>query len=882
MDLRVLVARCFSRSRRSSADIEEELAAHLEMAATELYAQGMSRPEAQRQARLRFGGATQTAESYRQQSRPPLLDSIVADLLYAARQLRRNPGFATVAILTLAIGIGATTAVYSLLDSILLQPLPFTQQNSLVMISGGYPKGWVRAVQQRTRTLAGLMSYSFNVEHNVEGTSGPERIFAANVTSNAFSVLGVTPILGRSFSQDEAVAGHDHVVLLSDGYWKQRFGGDPHVLGRSLRIDGAPYTVIGVMPAHLDFPDVHTSMWLPISFKSGDPIDPWAFFSGTMIGRMRPGVVPRQVQAEMRTLHPQLLGLFPWPMPAKWNADVTATPLLLALVEDTRPRLFLLLAAVAILLLTACANVANLMIARASTRSDEFAVRSALGASSRRLIRQMLTESLLLGTVAAALGLLISMLALFALKALLPADLPRLAEVRTHPQVLLFLVALTFLTTALFGLVPALQLRARALQASMQAGQTTHSPGRDRSRMTSLLVVAQMALAVTAIASAALMLHSLWRLVHVDPGFHSQNTLTARVSLDSSRCESDAQKNQCAVFYNSLMTRLEQQAGTQQVALVSMLPMSGEDNYWAFDAAGHPRDPRQTPDQASNRVVSPGYFTLMGIPLERGRFLDTSDSSGSTHALVISRGMAERLWPGADPLGKQIELVGREQQQGRLDRNALTVVGVVGNTHHTALDTRFGDEMYTSLTPTSVTADMSIVLRTTASPTVAAAAMRRIVASLDSGAPLSQIASLASLLRDSTASQRSLSGLLTGFALLVAAIGCVGVYSLSAYMVTMRTTELGIRIALGASRSTIASLVLKHSLRLACIGGSLGLLTAVITAHLMRSFLYATTPLDPVALACVGLSLLCISLVACSAPAWRAAHVEPVHTLRSQ
>jgi predicted permease len=885
MHLRVLWARLFGLHRRSEADLNEELTSHLEMAAAELRAQGFSAEDAEREARLRFGGVTQARESYRTQARPPLVDSVVADVRYAARQLRRNPGYALIAIVTLAVGLGMTTAIYSLLDSILLRPLPFAQQDGLVKISGWYPKGWVQAVQQRSQTLAGVMSYSTNAEHNVDAANAPEREFGANVTVNAFAVLGVAPRLGRAFNPGESVEGPSHVVLLSDGYWKQRFAADPHVLGKPLRIDGIPFTVIGVMPPGLNFPDAQTRFWLPVSFRPNDPIDPWAMFSGAMIGRMKPGVHPQQVQAEMRALHPQLLKLFPWPMPDKWYADVTAKPLLAALVEDARSRLYLLLAAVAILLLASCANVANLMVARAATRQGEFAIRSALGASGGRLVRQMLTESLLLGAIAACLGCVVSIASLQGLKALLPADLPRLAEVHIQPQMFGFLIVLTLATTILCGLAPALRVRSEKLREGMQSAGAKHSAGREHFRLGSLLVIAQMALAVIAIAGASLMLRSLWRLVHVDPGFRTQNILSARISLDGNRCISATQAVECTAFYEKLSENLQQQPGVHRAAVVSMLPMSGEDNGWAFDAEDHPRSPSQSPDQTSNRVVSPDYFSLLGINLEQGRLFTPADSAES-HAVIINRDMAQRLWPGQSALGKRLEVVGVEKQQGHLDENAMTVVGVVGHTHHATLDAPLGDEIYTPLSPSSVQPGMSVLVESASSSSVSAAAisadtLRSAVSSLNASASISQVASLSEVVDHSASSQRSLSILLGAFAVLVAGIGCIGVYSLSAYMVSARAKELGIRMALGASRSQIAALILKEGLRLAAIGGGVGLVIGLGGAYAMRSFLYATSPVDPLALAAILFALVAIAVIACSAPAWRAAHAEPLTVLRS-
>ena len=869
-------------AQQSDADFEEEIAAHLQLAADELKARGMEEREAQRQARLRFGGVTPVRELRRMQRGFPLLPSIAADLRFASRQLRRAPGFSLLAVLSLAVGIGATTAIYSLLDSILLRPLPFAEQQELVKVSGFYPKGWIRAVQGETHSLSSVLGYSPSLEYNIQTSVGPERVFASGVTTNAFAVLGVRPQLGRFFLPGEAVAGQDKVVVLSDGYWRQSFGAAPGVVGQTLRVDGEPRTIVGVMPAGIPFPDAATRFWLPISFKSGDPIDAWAQFTGQMIGRLRPGATPAQVQAELRTLHPQLLRLFPWPMPDNWYADVTATPLLDAVGEEARPKLLLLFAAVALLLLITCANVANLMLARAAGRTREIAVRSALGASGRRLMRQMLTESLLLGLLAGGLGSLLAAGGLHALKGMLPAETPRLAEAGLHPHSFLLIAGLSVATGLLFGLAPALRVQASAVAQALKANEMAQSSTREQFRFASMLVVGQVALAVVVIVGAGLLLHSFWRLVHVDPGFRTAGVVTARVALADSACGDNDAGRRCTAFFHSLLERSQTLPGVQDAAVVSTLPMTGYDEGYAFDVEDHSRSPRQTPDQGSSRTVSPGYFHLLGVRLLRGRLLNQEDEAGTSRAVVVNQQMADRYWPGQNALGKRVEWVGKEGRQGVLDKGAFTIVGVVSNTRHESLDTGPGYEMYVPMAPGLVGAEMSLLWRSAASAEGKADAMRGLVHSLDPSVPVLDMQALEDVVQVSASSERSLTMLLFAFAGLALGVGMVGVYSLIAYTVHCRTREMGIRLALGATRSQIAMLVLRQGLTLVGTGCLLGLAAAAMAGRLLRSFLFATSPLDPAAFALVPVLLLVLAVVAASEPARHAARIEPMESLRGE
>jgi predicted permease len=807
------------------------------------------------------------------------------DIRYALRQLNRSRGFAVVAILTLALGIGANTAIFSVIDSILLEPLPFAHQDRLVQLeadagSSNYPKGWIRAYQQRAHTLAGVSGYTLDTEFNVAGGGLSERAFGSAVSANLFETLEVRPVLGRFFSPQEEAAGQDSVVVLSDGFWRQKFGADRSVIGRTILLDGMSRAVIGVAPPQTHFPDFDTQFWIPIAFKAGDPIDAWASFSYQAIGRLRDGVQPEQAQAELRAMHREMLTLFPWRMPDSWAGGVIVTPLLKFLVGDSRPQLLLLFGAVGLVLLIACANVANLMLARAAARQREMAVRSALGAAGGRLVRQLLTESAVLAVLSGGLGVLLAAMSLSALKLALPPDTPRLANLALRGDVLLFAAAISLFTGVLSGLVPALQARRGNLQNSLRVNAGSVFGTAHRFRISRLLVVGQIALAVVVITAAGVMMRSLYRLANTDPGFRSQQTMTAQISLDRTAC---ARTGTCAAFFENLLDRAQTLPGVDSAALVDRLPMTGYDSWFVFDAEGHPRDPRQEAMQGATRIVSPSYFQLMGIHLLRGRLLNAQDYSGSSRAILVNEAEARQLWPGQDPIGQHIEHVSDEPQPTIMNNSiASTVVGVVSWTHHESLDKDAGWEMYQPMTVLNEKPVMNILLRSHVGSAELAADLRTLVAQIDPAVPVTKVRTLESVVASSTAAPRSLTMLLAAFGGLAILVGGIGVYSLISYTVSWRTREIGLRLALGANRLQIAQLVLRQSLVLAVAGSALGIAGAVSATRLMRGFLFETSPLDPLTFSLVPVLFCLLALVAAWVPARRAAHVDPMVALRNE
>ncbi|MGA8109703.1 MAG: ABC transporter permease, partial [Acidobacteriaceae bacterium] len=552
---------------------------------------------------------------------------MLSDLKYALRQLRKAPGFTLTAVLTLALGIGANTAIFTLVDSIMLRPLPFPRQDRLMRIGyssafgvnpsdSPFPRGWVRALGEHSASFEQVSAFGPDAESNVGDANSADRVFGAEVMTNALDTLGLHPAAGRFFTANEALSSHDPVVVLSYGYWRQHFAANPEIVGQTLRIDGISRRVIGVMPAGVRFPYADTQFVTPVTFKGGDPLDPWQYFDLRAFGRLKPGVTPLQAQSELRRLYPLMLPLFPWRMPDNWAPATTVVPLLNVEVGDMRPRLMLLFGAVGLILLIACANVANLMLARAAGREREIAVRSALGATGARLVRQLLAESVVLGAMAGLVGLIAAAASLRVLVTVLPANTPRLTDVSLHGPVFLFAAAASVVTGVLFGLIPALRMASPNLRESLHSGGRSVAGKAGQFRVSMVLVVGQIALSVVVITAAGLLLHSLWSLAQVNPGFNTDRIVTAEVSMDGTACQtrpgaptsSETAKGRCQSFFETLLNRLHGLAGEENVGLTDALPLNGPTANYVYDAEGHPREARQGALMATGRTVTPGYF----------------------------------------------------------------------------------------------------------------------------------------------------------------------------------------------------------------------------------------------------------------------------------
>jgi predicted permease len=868
--------------RRKAVEFDAELESHIAMDVEARVRAGASKDEARREALMRLGGAEQAKQAYRERATLPPLESLLQDVRFALRQMRRAPGFTMTAVLTLALGIGANAVIYTLVDSILLRPLPYARQDRLVRIAGTnsplFPKGWIRELGSHATALKAVGGYGPDAESNIADADLPERVFGAAVTVNAFDVLGVRPAVGRFFSAQDAVAGEDHDVVLSYGYWRQHFGGDAGVVGRQIRIDGISRRIIGVMPAGVRFPYADTQFVIPVSFKGGDVFDPWFNFDLRGFGRLADGATPAQAQAELRRLHAVLLPVFPFRMPDIWASDMSVVPLLESQTGAMRPRLLLLFGAVGLILLIACANVANLMLARASAREREIAVRSALGASGRRLVQQLLSESVVVGLTAGAVGLGAAAASLRIFVGLLPADTPRIQDVSLHGGDVVFTLCASVFAGLVFGLIPSLKMAGMNLLSTLRMGGRGLAGQGSRFGISKVLVMAQIGLTVVVITAAGLVLHSLYRITKVDPGFRTDHIVTAEVSLDAAACK---EKGRCQSFFDAVMDRSREIAGVESAGLVDSLPMSGRADNYVFDAEDHPRDARQGALLATSRVVTAEYFDVLNLKLVRGRLLEQQDASGATRAVVVNEHMAQRLWPGQNPIGKHLlDVVDEKTPAVWAPEKAAVVVGVVRNTR-AGLQEGFKDEVFLPLTTGREQPVMYAVLRTHTSASETAAGLRSAVAGVNSLVPVTRVRTMDDLVASSVAAARALAILLVGFGALAIVIGAVGVYSLIAYIVSWRTREIGLRLALGAQRWQIVMSVVRESLFLALAGCVAGLAGAIALSRVLHSFLFEVSAVDPLTFGLVPVMMAMVAAAAAWIPARRAAKVDPMEALRA-
>jgi predicted permease len=763
-----------------------------------------------------------------------------------------------------------------------------------------FPKGWLRAVDRNSAAFASVSGFGPNTEANIGDAAASSRVFSAAVMANAFDTLGIHAAAGHFFTPDDAIAGHDAVVVLSYGYWQQQYASNPGVIGQTIRIDGVSRRIAGVMPQGVRFPYADTQFVTPVTFRADDVNDPWATFDLRGFGRLKPGVSVAQARADLNRLQRLLLPQFPWRMPDTWAADSIVTPLLESQVGAMRPRLLLLFAAVGLILLIACANVANLMLARAAGRTREIAIRGAMGASAKRLVRQLLSESVVLGLMSGTVGLATAAVSLKALITLLPADTPRIADVSLHWPVIVFAAAMSLVTGFLFGLIPALQMARRDLRDALQSGSRGVAGRTGQFRTSMFLVVGQIGLSVVVLTFAGLMLHSLWSLSQVDPGFRPDRVITAEVALDATACRvapvaanpANGQSNNsaaprtnghCLGFFQSLLERLTGAHGVQSVALADSLPLTAQQGNYVFDAENHPRDARQGALLATGRTISPGYFATLGLSLVRGRLLDDQDNAGATHAVVINERMAEHLWPHQDPIGKHLLNVDDEATPAVwVPGAAVTVVGIVNNTHEGGLSANFGDEVYLPLTPAREQPVLYVLMRSQSTTLTAAGELRNTVENLNPAVPVTHLRTLNEVVAATQASSRAVTLLLLAFGALALAIGGVGVYSLIAYIVSWRTREIGIRIALGAQRWQIVKAVVSQSLLLAVSGSAAGLITAGLLGRLLRGFLFDVKAVDPITYSAIPILMILLALVASWVPAMRAAAIDPIKTLRME
>ena len=803
------------------------------------------------------------------------METFWQDLKYAARMLRKSPGFAVVVVLTLALGIGANTAIFSVVNGVLLRAMPYPQSERLVMLwqqSKEIPEMMISYpdyLDWRTQNhvFTDIALYNRFLDKNLTGRGEPERLATAVTTSNLFTLLGVKPALGRTFLAEEDKRGGNRVALLSHGLWKRRFGGDAHIVGETIQLDGDSYVVAGVLPADFHYlPKIE--LWVPMGTYIDDSLMKRGNHQGMMgLARLRPGASLADAKAELQVISQRLAQQYP-----ASDLDITAglDRIVAARTRSIRPALLVLLGAVGFVLLIACANVANLTMARAAARRREIGIRASLGASRGRLVRQLMTESLLLSALGGALGLFLAWWGVDVLRSLAAVQIPRVDELAVDARVIGFALLASLATGLLFGIFPALQAAGVNLQTTLSEEGRGGAASAGRHRFRRALVISEIALSLVLLVGAGLLIRSFFYLEHIAAGFNPDKILTMRFTLPAAKYKSD---ESIATFIDQLLEKAKAVPGVASAAVVSPLPFSGEGWESGISIEGHPTAPGQNPS-IETAVVSPDYFRSMGIPLRSGRVFNAGDTAKSALVILVNETFARRFWPGENPIGKRIKPGEYNSKEAWIE-----VAGVVGDVKLNGLDEDSKAEMYLAYSQ-SPSRFLFLVAKTEVEPSSVGASLRAAVVAVDKDQPVFSLATMNQLLADSMAQRRFALGLFSGFAGLALALALVGVYGVMSYTVTQRTHEIGLRMALGATPGDILRLVVGQGVRLALAGVALGLAAAAALAPVIASQLFGIRAGDPLTFAGVSALLCGTALAACYVPARRAAHVDPMIALR--
>jgi predicted permease len=868
-------------------ELSDELRFHFEHEVEKYRKAGMSEEEARRRARLAFGGQEQIKEDCRETRGTSFIENAMQDVRYAVRQLWANPTFAAVIILTLALSIGANSAIFSVIDSVLIKPLPYPRANQIVRIflsNTTYPKfplnPWdFRDYRTRSKSFEALAAFTRGDLQLSGGSGAPVRLNGFEITSGYFRVLGVNPELGREFDEKAELPGNYKQVILSDRLWRERFGAAPDIVGRKITLDMQPYTVVGVMPKGTEHPgnEYHSvpygedvDVWSPFTFEGNPSRRGSHFIEG--IGRLKDGVTIGQADAEMNSIMTQLGRQYP-DSDAGWK--VLVVPLYREVVGSSQRMLWVLLGAVGMVLLIACANAANLMLARATARQRELAVRLALGAQRRRLIRQLLTESLLIALVGGALGLAMAVGGVKALVSLLPVGFPRAHEIHVNAPVFLFTFLVSAATGIVFGLIPAIQASRTDPKSWLHEGGRTQTSSGRQSRLRGALVISEVSLACVLLIGAGLMLRSLLNLLNLNPGFAQEHVLTASLSLPYEEYKTpDAVSH----FYDELTANLSTVPGVVSVGAGTDLPWTGYDeNSGGWSIEGKQPAPGEE-FHARYHVATPDYFHALGIPLLRGRFFTEADKADAPAVLIINEALARKYFSNEDPIGKRISFTDHPK-----DKDWMKIVGVVGDVkdkpNSAGAEASF---WWPNLQQPGPFGDMSLVVRANGDPRMLANAVLDQVKRLNPALAVAEVRLMDQIVEGSVATPRfafALVGLFAGLAIVLAAIGTYGVI---AYSVGQRTSEFGLRMALGAQRLDVLRLVLMQAAGLILAGTVLGVVFALALARVLKSLIYEVSPSDPRTYVSVGLGVIVIAVLACYIPAWRATKADPMNALRAE
>ena len=796
---------------------------------------------------------------------------LIQDLKYSVRMLAKNPGFTVVAVLTLALGIGANTAIFSAVNAILLRPLPYKDPGQLVQVwetnpQRGFPEfpasppnffDW----RDQNHSFSQIAAVQYD-DYNLTGAGAPTHVFGIDVSPNVFALLGAKPELGRVFTETEDNPNNPQVAIIGHSLWQTQFGSDPNIVGKAIVLDAKSFAVVGVMPASFRYPEADTQIWTPLILREDSKTARGAHWL-SVIARLKPGVSFDQAQAEMQTIAGRLQTQYP-----NSNKDwsVFLRPLRKEVIGNIQTALLVLLGAVGLVLLIACSNVANLQLARSSARRREMAIRAALGAGRRRIVRQLITESLLLAVVGSALGLLLAWWGTAALLKLDPG-IPRQTEIGIDGSVLIFTAAVAFITSLLFGLVPAMQSSSLDLTTTLKEGMGSRGSAAGRFRQ--ILVVSEVALAMVLLVGGGLLVRSFSRLLSVSPGFNPENVLTFRIQLPDAKYP---KKENNQAFFRELLARVTALPGVDSAGAVLSLPLNNDFSNLQFRPEGQAQDPGAKPSSAQYNVASPDYFRTMDVPLLRGRVFTAADTNESQPVMIINQAMAQLFWPNADPIGQRIVISDRQPA-------AREIVGIIGDVHQMGLDKAAKPEMYVSLFQKGA-GSASVVVRSKTAPLSLTSAITERIHSLDKDLPVQGVLSMEKVVGVSVGSRRFSTYLFTLFSFLALILATVGIYGVTSYTVAQGTREIGIRMAIGARPMDVMKFVLGAGMRQVLVGAGIGIAGALLLTRFLASLLYGLTAYDPVTFAAVLVVLAGVALAACYIPARRAMRVDPMIALR--
>ncbi|HJY30785.1 MAG TPA: ABC transporter permease [Pyrinomonadaceae bacterium] len=809
------------------------------------------------------------------------MQQLIQDLRYAVRGLIKRPGFTIIAVMTLALGIGANSAIFSVVDGVLLRSLPLPDAQSLYAVHTGaaifnrydgpfsYPE--YQDVVQQTRSFQNIGAW-YDADANLSEGARPERVMLRVVLPSLLPTLGVDPVRGRNFLPEETTKGRDHVALITHGLWQRRFSGADDAVGKSVRLDNVEYQIVGILPRDFQF-EKPVDVWVPLTTTDPEVNVRNSHFL-RVIARLRPGVTEKSVAADLSAVAKYESDNYPDMFPASAGFDFRARPYLEDIVGDIRLPLYILLAAVGFVLLIACTNVANLLLAKAAPRQREIALRTALGARRYHLLRQLLTESMLLAIIAGGIGVLLATWGTAALVALSPDSLPRAREIGFDWRVLAFTGGIALATGIVFGLMPAIWGPRVDLTDALKEGSRGSTAGGGRLRK--LLVIAEVALSVMLLVGAGLMLRSFSHLRNVNPGFRTDHALTLRVSLPVPNGQiTPADENRFMSFYDRTLARIGELPGVTAAGASNMIPLDGNGTDRLIEVEGYiPRDQADMPD-AQNRQVTPGWFAAMGIPLVQGRLIEPSDDEKAPRVVVVNQAFVKRYFPNGDAIGKRMRL-------GKLTSEFpwATIVGTVGDVRNFTLDEPPEPAMYWPVAQIRSTPSLAIVVRTQSDPDALAPAVRDAIAEIDQAQPIYDMQSLDQLVAKSLDQRRFTLTLMLLFGVIALVLSAIGIYGVMAFAVTQRTQEIGIRMALGASALDVLKMVVGSGMFLAVIGVAVGLIGAFAVTRLMASLLFGVSPTDLVTFGLVTAGLLMVALLACYIPARRATKVDPLVALR--